>query len=82
MWYTSARESILPCQQLNLKRMEQNASQKGEPNQCSIGCTILSQADNDLKGVREHYGKLTWHYIWPLKPLCWIAKLSESPDPP
>ena len=39
--------------------MEQNASQKGEPSQRIIGCAILSQADNDLKGVREHYGKLT-----------------------
>ena len=62
--------------------MEQSASQKGEPNQRSIGGAILSQGDNDPKGVREHYIKLTWHYIWTLKPLCWIAKLSESPDPP
>ena len=55
----SARESILLCHELNLKSKEQNASQKGEPNQRSIGCAILSQADNDRKGVREHYSKLT-----------------------
>ena len=64
----SARKSILLCQELNLKSKEQNASQKGEPNQRSIGCAILSQADNDRKGVREHYIDLTLHLA--IKPLC------------